>query len=746
VNAWRARLASPAALLALLLTVGALLALPLATGERSLVLRDVLTSHLPLKWFGAAELAAGRIPATNPGWALGQPFRGDPNALAYYPGNLLYLVLPFWSAFNLHYLLHWLLALVGMRRLAHELGQGEWAALAAGCTYAGSGYLISALTFYNLLAVAAWAPWLLAGLARPSRRGTLAAGVAGGLMLLAGEPLSAALVAPLALLVAVRRRGWRAGLGAAAASGVLAGLLALPQLVSTLLVLPATYRATHGVPAAQAAANSLELWRLWELVLPLPWGALSEAPPRSHWATGILPWAPYVLSLHVGVVGFALALGAGRRRWAAVAAAAVVAAWAGGLAPEATARLTLGLFRYPQKLLFPFTLAAALLAGWGLERATGDRRRGRLIAAAGIVLLAAALLAWTRPAELAATLGRLFAPGAPPAVLAAQAAAWTRGLLAAGALLVATAAALTRRWPALVVAAQVAGLAQLAPLVATVPVGELERPAPWSVARSRPTVVATTAVDYPWEPRPPYPGAAHAMAARQALDRDLLEPPFATLAGLRSPLAPNLTGFSSPEQVHLAAQLARADWPARWRWLGRLGVATLTRDGRGATGVAPRETIERHGVRLERVEVPAPRDFPFRPRRVVATASPAEAWSRVAGGELDPDTVTAPRVVAQGANGRVATLSELPDELLLEIEGDGGLVVVERAWSPRWRATLAAGASLPTLPADLVLLAVEVPPGRHRVRLAVDARSEKIAGVIALLTLTAVAVAARRRA
>jgi hypothetical protein len=746
VNVWRARLASPAALLALLLALGTLLALPLATGERSLVLRDVLTSHLPLKWFGAAELAAGRIPATHPAWALGQPFRGDPNALAYYPGNLLYLALPFWSAFNLHYLLHCLLALVGMRRLARELGQGEWAALAAGCTYAGSGYLISALTFYNLLAVAAWAPWLLAGLARRSRRGTLAAGVAGGLILLAGEPVSAALLAPLALVVAVRRRGLGAGVAATASAGALAVLLALPQLVSTLLVLPATYRGSHGVPAAQAAANSLELWRLWELVLPLPWGALTKAPPRAHWATGILPWAPYILSLHVGVVGAALALGAARRRWAAVAVAALAAAWAGGLAPEMTARLTLGLFRYPQKMLLLFTLAAALLAGWGLERAAGDRDRGRFVAAAGFVLIAAALLAWARPAELAATLGRLFAPGAPPAVLAAQAAAWTGGLLAAGALLVVTAVALTRRWPALVVAAQLAGLAQLAPLVATAPVGELEWPAPWTAAWSRPTVVATTAVDYPWEPRPPYAPAAHAMAARQALDRDLLEPPFAALAGLRSPLAPNLTGFSSPEQVHLAAQLARADWPARWRWLGRLGVATLTRDGRGATGVAPRETVERHGVRLERVEVPAPRDFPFRPRRVVATASPAEAWSGVARGELDADVVTAPRAVVHGASGRVTTLAERADELLLEVEGDGGLVVVERAWSPLWSATLATGAALPTLPADLVLLAVEVPPGRHRVRLAVGARSEKIAGVIALLTLAGVAVAAWRRA
>ena len=99
-------------------------AVPLAMGWRTLYFRDVFTTHLPVKAFGAAELRAGRIPAFNPGWGLGQPFRGNPNALPFYPGNVLYLILPFWSAFNLHYALHWLLAALTMAALARALGQG----------------------------------------------------------------------------------------------------------------------------------------------------------------------------------------------------------------------------------------------------------------------------------------------------------------------------------------------------------------------------------------------------------------------------------------------------------------------------------------------------------------------------------------------------------------------------------------------------------------------------------------------
>ncbi|MEZ5313246.1 MAG: hypothetical protein R2862_06110 [Thermoanaerobaculia bacterium] len=43
--------------------------------------------------------------------------------MPFYPGNLLHLALPFWVAFNAHYVLHWLLAFLGMRLLARTFGQ-----------------------------------------------------------------------------------------------------------------------------------------------------------------------------------------------------------------------------------------------------------------------------------------------------------------------------------------------------------------------------------------------------------------------------------------------------------------------------------------------------------------------------------------------------------------------------------------------------------------------------------------------
>ncbi len=161
-----------AATLAGLLAIWLLVAGPLLFGQRTLIQRDVFTTHLAMKAYGAAALAHGNIPAFNPAWALGQPFAGNPNALAFYPGNVLYLLLPFWSAFNAHYVLHWLLAFFAFRKLARELEQSALGATLAALTYAGSGYVLSCLTFYNLIAVAAWLPLVLWGLARGGRRGT----------------------------------------------------------------------------------------------------------------------------------------------------------------------------------------------------------------------------------------------------------------------------------------------------------------------------------------------------------------------------------------------------------------------------------------------------------------------------------------------------------------------------------------------------------------------------------------------
>ena len=71
---------------------------PLATGEQTLVLRDIFNTHLSLKIFGAEALRHGEIPLVDPTRGGGQPYLGNPNAFPLYPTNLLFLAgSPLWG-------------------------------------------------------------------------------------------------------------------------------------------------------------------------------------------------------------------------------------------------------------------------------------------------------------------------------------------------------------------------------------------------------------------------------------------------------------------------------------------------------------------------------------------------------------------------------------------------------------------------------------------------------------------------
>ena len=765
------------------LAVWLAVAVPLAAGSRTLFFRDVFSNHFALKAFGARELAAGRVPALNPAWGLGQPYRGNPSALAFYPGNLLYLALPFWSAFNLHYALHWLLAALTFFALARELGQGRPAALVAALTWAGSGWLLSCLSFYNLIAVAAWWPLAMWGAARGGRRGIGIGGLACGMALLAGEPVTAALGVPPLLLAAsapaalradprtgAGSRGrwrWRRGLGTTAAIGALGLAVALPQLVATLRVTGFTWRGAHGMIASQAASYTLHPLRYLELAVPFPFGRPTDFGATGFWADGLAPELPFYLTLHAGVVALLLAAGAVRRRpaWAALAAAGLAGAWLAGLSGELLIALTAGLFRYPEKLLFWYALALPLLAGWGLERALerapGGARRQVRAAWGGAVLAAAlaALAAALRPALVGYAEG-LDAPAAVPRgeLVDAQLGLWVAALAAAAILLAAAGWALARLPPrplaTALAALQLAGLLQLWPLVRTDATEPYRRPAPWAerareVAGGAGAAVLSSHLTNPaWHPSPRYdlPAGSRARLERlQALD---LAAAPGVLHGLTYPIYPDIEGMSSPLYAFLNVNLARMDWTQRLRWMRALGVdAVVLFEDPGVEGLRPLDRTLRAGVPtwLFAVEGGAPEVW--WPERVFAAAHPLDALLRVNVLDDPVATVVASRPVDHRPGASVRLLAAGPDALTVAVSGAGGVLAVRRSYQHLWTAR-AGGRELPVAPLDLTLTGVEVPPGEHTVELTVSSRPETLAaagGLAAALACLALAWSGRRR-
>ncbi len=763
------------AVLAAAVLLWAWVCVPTLLGERTFYLRDVFLTHLPFKAFGAAELAAGRIPAFNPTWGLGQPFRGNPNALAFYPDNLFYRVLPFWSAFNLHYALHWLLALFAMRALARGLGQGRTAALLAGLTYAGSGWFLSALTYYNVLTVAAWWPLAMLGAVRGGRRGAALGGIACGLALLGGEPVTATLALVPLLYAAISHHGWRRGVAHSVAIGALGLAIALPQVVATIRILPFTVRGGIGMSAAQAADFRLHPLRLLELLVPFPFGRPTYLGPDGIWAASVLPGVPLFLSLYVGIVALWLALAAARRHrgWALLALGGPLLAVLAGRSGDLLVKVGFGLFRFPEKFVLWLAIGLPILAGWGLERALdqglgGWRRRGAitgslLLLAAGAVGLAGPFLreGVSRTLEAGGSLAAGLPKeqqGAALALLSTQIDAWTWALLiAGGSLLVAfyvTRTRIARPWQGVALAAlQLLALIQLYPLVTTDRAEPYRSPSPWARRVGAGAAVHSVLQGYPpWGSSPQFdlPRGPH-RPVDQFWAMNLGAAP-GVAHGLSYPLAPDLEGMHSPLFKPMLEALPSLDWERRVHWFRAVGVQAIARfedpNLPEVPGLRRLDRAEALGVatRLDAVEKPAPPVW--WPRTLREVASPEEARIEISN-EPDPLGIVTIAVVPgdplprHDSAGRVRLLSAAPDRIEIETEGGGGVAVVRRAWQPLFVAR-ENGRTIRTRPVNLNLLGVEAPAGKHRIVLEVSAWPEIAAGFLALGALAAALVALRR--
>lgn len=409
-------------LLALLLL---LVAAPLVRGTGTLYLRDVLNTHFPMKHAQAEAMRDGYFPLIDPYRAGGQPLAGNPNAVPFYPTNLLYLVGNSFWALNAHFWIHLLLAPVAFYWMARAWGLRREAAWAGAACWTLSGFYLSHLSFYNLIAGVTLAPALVAACLRflQGRRGVAwVIAVLWGLLLLGGDPLMALLAAVLAggallgkdqkdskdpndeearPLSRLRPLGPFVLLAASFATGI---LLALPQLVEFRRILPLSFRGHRGYSAEAATIASFDPRQVAEWLIPFVFGRPDLLGPGSFWGSRFFTgFPPYYLSLYPGLLAFGLIAASGRPRgraawwaWGSIAAGLFlslgrfnpIAEWLFGLPGR-------GSLRYPVKFWMPVAMGAALLCGIGFQRLFLEeeeiRARARRRFALTLLILAVAL-------------------------------------------------------------------------------------------------------------------------------------------------------------------------------------------------------------------------------------------------------------------------------------------------------------------------------------------------------------------
>lgn len=345
---------------------------------------DLASTLLPFYSFAASELKSGRLPLWNPYLYGGAPFIADLQTAVFYPLNWPVFLLPQVTYESLQFLVlaHLLLAAAGMYLLCvyGPLPTGRVAAVVAGLAFALCDYMVVHLGNLNLVAGAAWMPWLALAVGRGvmSRRWVPFAfgGLALSMMLLAGhiQPflygmLLAALIAAFGVVLAWRENGPRAALGVALRA-LIVPLVAVG--VSAVQLLPGIELRELTARAAVSYDVSIEYSmppvQLLSLIVPDLFGR----GPGSYWA----PW-PRVEMGYFGILPLFAALAAfwvrrGPFTWflGALAILGVLMALGGysivhGLLFQFVPGFS-GL-RAPARAIILFNLAAAWLAAVGID-------------------------------------------------------------------------------------------------------------------------------------------------------------------------------------------------------------------------------------------------------------------------------------------------------------------------------------------------------------------------------------------
>jgi len=376
---------------------------------------DAKDDFYPSVVFTATSLLRGEAPWWNPYIYSGYPSFADPQAMTFSPSVVLPMLLSrdmVW--FDIVILAHVLLGGIGILRLGRSYGWHDRSSLTAAIVFMFGGVAAGRLQHTPYIVTWSFLPWVFVAMravfAERSWRAVAGLGLALGL-----SALQLTQITYISLLVicaygayrwvgTVLTIGWRSGLatgGRLVVAGLVGLLIASPQVIATLLVLPHSNRGHFDLAAATESSLSAQAYLT--LLSPNVLGNLSGpyVGPNDITETYLYLGAFPLVLLLAGLSG--LRRGANRAEtlfWASSLTFSVV--YALGSATPAYGwlhRILPGMayFKRPSDAAFLFVFSAALLIGASIDRhcaKSTDRigrapRVGALEVCVGLVFVAA---------------------------------------------------------------------------------------------------------------------------------------------------------------------------------------------------------------------------------------------------------------------------------------------------------------------------------------------------------------------
>ncbi len=386
---------------------------------------DFLYQNYPFRVFAATSMASGQLPLWNPYIFGGMPFLADiQTAVFYLPSAALTLAVHhemlhhYWLEVMI--VLHYPLAGGGMFFLARSFGMRRASALFSGLAFMLSGFMIAHAIHQQIVTLAAWYPAVLLLLRRilQERHWTWVFGgaVVLGHSTLAGFPqLSLYLYALLGLFFLFELFSTYPGkrlfsrdalmMTTRAAALVLLSLaVAGLQLLPTMELSPFSERAE--ITYVKSTEGSLHWGQMLTFLFPTYFGT-ARAEQYAYWGPGEY-WHFWETCVYLGIPTLLLALFSlplARRQkyilffWGLLTVSLLFAL--GGSFPLQKIFFDyvpgFSLFRNPARAGVLISLAAALLAGWGLDRLVSRDRAARVERSSRVIVAAvagAAVVAW----------------------------------------------------------------------------------------------------------------------------------------------------------------------------------------------------------------------------------------------------------------------------------------------------------------------------------------------------------------
>jgi hypothetical protein len=383
-------------------------------GERTFFYRDFGIFGYPLAHYHRECFWRGEVPLWNPLNNCGVPFLAQWNTMTFYPGSLVYLLLPLSWALGVFGPAHLFLGGMGAYWLALRWTRNPLAASVAGLVAAFNGFATYSLVWPQVVAALGWMPWVVGAAERAWRDGggrrIIAASLIGAVQMLTGavEVIALTWMMTGALLISEafprRRHDLRT-------TWILSGrFIAVVAPVTALT-------AVQLLPFFELLANSQRNAGFHNSDWALSWnGAASLLVPlfhtfRSFHGVFMQHSQQWVGSVYVGaaVVALApLALGQrNRRAWILAGAAAgglLLALGENGWIYEPIRRTLpqLDMMRFPVKFMILPVFAMPLLAAFAVARLRMPRLPEAkpaswksLLATVGLAALGIVFILWT---------------------------------------------------------------------------------------------------------------------------------------------------------------------------------------------------------------------------------------------------------------------------------------------------------------------------------------------------------------